>query len=94
MAHHPVVLSDSEQSIVTAERAAHPNRVVRRKMDVVWLTHCGVLREQSAAVTGLGRATVQRYLAAFRQGGLDGLRCCGNSHPEARIHNDPEIPAV
>ena len=81
MAHHPVVLSESEQAIVSAERDEHPNRLVRRKMEVLWLTHCGVLREQTASVTELGRATVQRYLAAFRQGGLDGLRCCGNTGP-------------
>lgn len=76
-----IVLSESEPSIVTAEREAHPNRVVRRKMDVLWLTHCGVPREQVATITGLGRATVQRYLAAYRQGGLDGLRHCGNTGP-------------
>lgn len=81
MARHPVVLSESEQSIVAAERELHPNRVVRRKMDVLWLTHCGVLRKQTATVTGLGRATVQRYLAAYRDGGLDGLRHCGNIGP-------------
>ena len=81
MAYGPIVLSESEQSIVTAEREEHPNRVVRRKMDVLWLTHCGVCREQTALVTGLGRATVQRYLAAYRKGGLDGLRHCGNTGP-------------
>ena len=81
MAPAPVVLSESEQSIVNAERDDHPNRLIRRKMEVLWSTHCGVFREQSATVTRLGRATVQRYLAVFRQGGLKGLRCCGNTGP-------------
>lgn len=91
MAHYPVVLSESEQSIVTAERDEHPNRVVRRKMDVLWLTHCGVSREQTATVTGLGRATVQRYLAAHRKGGLDGVRHCGNTGPVSDLASFADI---
>ena len=35
--------------------------------------HCS----SAAQVADLGRATVQRYLAAFREGGLDGLRAWG-----------------
>ena len=58
MAQSPVLLSESEQAIVAAERDAHPDPVVRRKMLVLWSTHCGVSREQTAAVAGRGRATV------------------------------------
>jgi transposase len=43
-------------------------------MLVLWLLHCGLGREKAAEVACLGRATVQRYVAAFQQGGLDGLR--------------------
>jgi transposase len=43
-------------------------------MLVLWLLHCGLTRDKAAEVAGLGRATVQRYVAAFRDGGLDGLR--------------------
>lgn len=74
MAGSTILLSESEQLIVAAERDSHPDFVVRRKMLVLWSTHCGVSREQTAAVAGRGRATVQRYLAAYRTGGLDGLR--------------------
>ena len=38
------------------------------------MLHCGVTRQKAAEVAGVGRATVQRYVAAFRDGGLDGLR--------------------
>ena len=91
MARCSIVLSESEQSIVTAEREEHPNRVVRRKMLVLWLTHCGVCREQTATVTGLGRATVQRYLAAYREGGLDGLRHCGITGPISDLASFADI---
>ena len=81
MARSSIVLSESEQPVVTAEREAHPDPVVRRKMLVLWLTHCGVTRHQTATIAGRGRATVQRYLAAYREGGLDGLRHCGVTGP-------------
>ena len=35
----------------------------------------------AAEVVGLSRATVHRYLVAFRQGGLDGLRRCHHHRP-------------
>ena len=85
MARCHIVLSESEKSIVTVEREAHPNPVVRRKMDVLWLTHCGVRRGQTATIAELGRATVQRYLATYRDGGLDGLRRCGNTGPVSEL---------
>jgi transposase len=69
-----IALSDDEQAVVNAERDAHPAAHVRRKMLVLWLLHCGLTRVKAAEVAGLGRATVQRYVAAYRDGGLDGLR--------------------
>lgn len=67
-------LTDEQQAIVNAERDTHPDAHVRRKMLVLWLLHCRFSRQQAATVAGLGRATVQRYVAAFADGGLDGLR--------------------
>lgn len=69
-----VALTADEQTTVNAERDAHPEAHVRRKMLVLWLLHCRLSREKAAEVAGLGRATVQRYVAAYREGGLDGLR--------------------
>ena len=67
-------LSEAEQATVAAERYAHPDLHVRRKMLVLWTVHSGLTHLQAAKVAGVGRATVQRYLAAYRDGGLDGLR--------------------
>ena len=81
MAWLHVELNEQEQQVVNAERESHPQGHVRRKMLVLWLLHCGLTREKAALVTGLGRATVQRYVAAYRQGGLDGLRRWGVTGP-------------
>jgi transposase len=77
MAWLRVALTDAEQAVVDAERDTHPDAHVRRKMLVLRLLHCGVTRDKAAQVAGLGRATVQRYVAAYRDGGLDGLRRWG-----------------
>ena len=74
MAWFRVQLSEEEQRVVNEERTSHPNPRVREKMLVLWLLHCGVTRQKAAEIVGVGRATVQRYVAAFRDGGLDGLR--------------------
>lgn len=74
MARIIVDLSEAEQAIVASERFSHPELHVRRKMLVLWSVHTGLTRLQAAKVAGVGRATAQRYLAAFRDGGLDGLR--------------------
>jgi transposase len=74
MAWLRIELNEEEQALVNAERDGHPDAHVRRKMLVLWLLHCGLTRQKTAAVAGLGRATIQRYVAAYRDGGLDGLR--------------------
>lgn len=76
-----IELTQEQQQIVNAERDSHPQEHVRRKMLVLWLLHCDLTREKTAEVAGLGRATVQRYVAAFREGGLDGLRAWGVQGP-------------
>jgi transposase len=74
MAWFRVRLTEEQQRIVDEERIAHPNLRVRDKMLVLWLLHHGLTRQKAAEIVGIGRATVHRYVVAFREGGLDGLR--------------------
>jgi transposase len=87
MARISVKLSESEQAIVAAERFSHADLHVRRKMLVLWAVHTGLTRQQASKVAGVGRATVQRYLAAYRDGGLDGLRHWGVVGPVSELAN-------
>ena len=54
-------------------------------MLVLWLLHCGTTREKAAEIVGISRATVQRYVAAFRAGGLDGLRRWNPRRPSSEM---------
>lgn len=94
MAWFPIALTDDEQRVVNAERDTHPDAHVRRKMLVLWLLHHGDTRERAATVTGLGRATVQRYVKAYKDGGLDGLRRWGVTGPVSDLAAHADIVRV
>ena len=66
-------LSADQQARVLADRDAHPDPVVRRKMLVLWAVHLGHSRQQAADLAAVGIATAKRYLIAFRDGGFDAL---------------------
>jgi transposase len=85
MAWFRVQLTEEPQPIVNEERVAHPDLRVREKMLALWLLHGGATREEAARVVGVSRSTVQRYVAAFRTGGLDGLRRCDQHRPRSEM---------
>ncbi len=80
-----IQLTEEQQRIVDEERSSHPNLRVREKMLVLWLLHNGVTRKKAAEIVGVGRATVQRYVVAFREGGLDGLRRWNVNRPVSEM---------
>ena len=81
MAWFRVELTEDEQRVVNEERESRPEPHVRRKMWVLWSLHCGLKRKQASKLTGVGLATVERYVAAYRDGGLAGLRRWGMQGP-------------
>ena len=85
MARNSIHLSEPEQAIVASERYAHPDLHVRRKMLVLWSVHSGLTHLQAGHVASVGRATVHRYLVAYRAGGLDGLRRWGVVGPVSEL---------
>ena len=85
MAWLRVQLTEEQQRVVNEERSSHPNPRIREKMLVLWLLHNGVTRQDAAKIVGVSRATVQRYVAAFRDGGLDGLRRWNPNRPVSEM---------
>ena len=67
-------LSADLQAAVLADRDRHPDPVVRRKMNVLWAVHLGHSRADAARLAHVGVATAKRYVIAYRDGGLDGLK--------------------
>ena len=84
MAWIRVQLTEEQQRVVNEERSSHPNPRIREKMLVLWLLHNGVTRQDAAKIVGVSRATVQRYVAAFRDGGLGRPAAVGPQSPGER----------
>ena len=85
MAWLRIHLTEEQQRVVNEERSVHPNPRIREKMLVLWLLHNGVMRQNAATIVGASRATVQRYVAAFREGGLEGLRQWNPNRPVSEM---------
>jgi len=85
MAWFRVKLTKEEQQVVIEERESHPNPTVRRRMLSLWLLHCGLTREKAAEVAGVGRATVERVVEAYRDGGLEGLQQWNRKGPTSEL---------
>ena len=66
-------LSPAEQARVLADREAHPDPAVRRRLLVLWAVHLGHSRPAAARLAHVGIATAKRSVLAYRDGGLDAL---------------------
>lgn len=71
-----VTFSADDLGAVAHDRYHHPDPLVQRKMEVLWLKHHGETHERIATLAGVARSSVQRYLTEFLHGGLDQIRRC------------------
>jgi len=69
-----ITFTDDDLSAIAFDRYYHPEPFVQRKMEVLWLKSQGLAHHDLARLAGVSRASVQRYLRAFRTGGLDAIR--------------------
>ncbi|MGH3570152.1 MAG: helix-turn-helix domain-containing protein [Pseudonocardia sp.] len=77
---------------IAADRFHHPSPKVQRRMEVLWLTAHGVPRAEVVRLSGASRASVQRYLDAYRDGGLDAVRRLRYVVPTSAL--DPHAPTL
>ena len=68
------MFSAEEQQALHQERYEHPDPRVQQRMEVLWLISQGLTYSEAARLSGVSDATVDRYVAIYRQGGLDALR--------------------
>ena len=91
MAWLRIQLTEEQQRVVNEERSVHPNPRIREKMLALWLLHHGLTRENAAKIVGISRVTIQRYVAAFREGGLEGLRQWNPNRPLSEMASSREL---
>lgn len=68
------VFSDEERQQLRRERFEHPHPRVQLRMEVLWLISGGESYSSVARLAGVSDATVDRYVALYRAGGIDGLK--------------------
>src|SRR5437588_2037576 len=85
-----LAFSAEDPQALHKERFEHPHPRVQQRMEALWLISQGLVYPEVARLAGVSEATVDRYVAAYRQGGLEGLRELkwGNSTSELLEHRD------
>ena len=66
--------TEEAQQALHKERFEHPHPRVQQRMEVLWLISQGIGYAQAARLAGVSEATVDRYVALYRQGGLQAVR--------------------
>ena len=59
---------------IERDRFRHPDPLVQRRMEVLWLKAHGETHVRIAELAGLSRATVQRVLDQYETGGVQAVR--------------------
>lgn len=85
-----LTFTEPEQQALHQERFEHPHPRVQQRMEVLWLISQGIAYPQAARLAGVSEATVDRYVALYRHGGLEALRELkwGSSTSELLAHRD------
>ena len=69
-----LTFTEADQQALDKERFEHPHPRVQQRMEVLWLISQGLVYPEVARLSCVSEATVDRYVAIYRDGGLDGLR--------------------
>jgi transposase len=69
-----LTFTPADLAAIRHDRYHHPHPRVQQKMEVLWLKSHGCTHEDIAALAGVSRRSVQRYLDEYLDGGLPRLR--------------------
>ena len=73
--------TDEQLEFIKRERFQHPDPPVQRRLEILWLKAHGEKQKRTAQLAGVGRATVQRVLSMFSEGGLEKVCTLNRHHP-------------
>jgi transposase len=69
-----LAFSEAERQQLRRERFEYPHPRVQLRMEVLWLISCGQSYSSAARLAGVSDATVDRYVALYREEGIKGLK--------------------
>ena len=74
-----------ELQTIERERVQHPDPHVQRRLEILWLKAQGETPARIAVLANVGRATVQRVLDRFWNGGLEAVRSLNGHQPPGAL---------
>lgn len=69
-----LTFTEEERRALKAERYEYPHPRVQQRMDVLWFISLGETNSNAARLAGVSDATVDRYVAIYREHGIEGLK--------------------
>ena len=69
-----LIFSDADRETLRKERFEHPHPRVQQRMDVLWYICNGETYARAAVLGDVSPATVDRYVAIYREHGIEGLK--------------------
>jgi len=66
--------TDMDREALRRERYEHPHPRVQQRMDVLWYVSKGETYSRAAELGDVSPATVDRYVAIYRERGIEGLK--------------------
>ncbi len=69
-----LTFTEADQQALHRERFEHPHPRVQKRMEALWLISQGLVYSEVARLSCVSDATIDRYVAIYRNDGLDGLR--------------------
>jgi transposase len=69
-----LTFSEEDRKQLRRERFEHPHPRVQLRMEVLWLISCGESYSSAARLADVSDATVDRYVALYREHGIEGLK--------------------
>ena len=88
----PLAFTDDDRRALAADRYESPDARVQRRMEVLWLLSQGETQARAGELAGVSVATVERYVALFRRGGVTALRQSHWATPVSAL--EPHRPAL
>lgn len=86
----PLEFTEEDKETLRRLRYEHPHPRVQQRIEVLWLISQGLTHGEAGRLAGVSRATAERYVALWRQGGLATLRECLWEGPVSDLKNHRE----
>ncbi|MEK6482317.1 IS630 family transposase [Catalinimonas sp. 4WD22] len=82
----PFSLRETDANSINNERKTQKSRLIRDRMNVLYLLHLGYSRQQAADIVGCHANTVTNYIKMYNSGGLDEVRRLNYSYSRHALH--------